>query len=247
MRTGRRLESSLLCWIGIGGISMNSWIHVQMCVLSVFVIYCCATNHHKLKHLKPQIFTVSSFCMLEVWEVQLGLALGSHLTAVKMLAGSVLIQRLHQKKSTSQLTRVLAEYVYCCCGTESFGFLLAVASGLPQLLEAAFIFPSCGLSMDQFTIWRLASSRPDRSKRASLQANGVSLSPLLHSLIQKQFIVPVHTQGKGMHTKAQTPRDRAWEWDTQSLSIVYRFKYTYIYFLGLSIQKLQKQHQNINQ
>lgn len=35
-RTRRRLESSLLCWLGIGGISMNSWVDAPMCVLKCF-------------------------------------------------------------------------------------------------------------------------------------------------------------------------------------------------------------------
>lgn len=76
-RTRRRLESSLLCWLGIMGRCTNVCIEVFLLSprkslvkgKSVFLLSTAVPQiTTNLKHLRQQIFTVSRFCMLEVWE-----------------------------------------------------------------------------------------------------------------------------------------------------------------------------------
>ena len=170
-RKGRRFDSSLPPrWIGISGISMNTQIFVEMCICKC-VIYCCVTNHHKLKasdntYLLSQVSVhqESGTDQLSLWvRVSPGCIPGlgrkcSHLEVQlekNLLPGSL---------------ELLAEFVSLQLWDYDFSFLLVVASSHPHLLEVAYSF--CHVDTPQVVYKMIACfyQGQKESKRASLQA-----------------------------------------------------------------------------
>ena len=90
-------------------LGMKSWYEIMDRCMNVCVqVYLLSIPVSQITtnlKLIPTNTYISSFCMLKVWEAQLGPAFGSRLAAVKVLVGRVLIWRLNWKtKSTSWLT-----------------------------------------------------------------------------------------------------------------------------------------------
>lgn len=150
IRTGRRRESCLLCWIGIGGMSMNSRVGVQMSVCGCSS-HLCATHHHTLNSLQQQIFVISSFVCWMSGQV-------SGVSALESCLGcSQCWQELFSSGDSMGKNKnlLLSSPAYrqnmfpCSWGTESFRCSLSV-TGSPSAPRGCPHFPAMRLSIGQF-------------------------------------------------------------------------------------------------